>query len=294
MPPEATKSAARTLERRPFGSTKRDVAVIGQGTWYIEQADAKTAIAALHRGLDLGMTHIDTAEMYGSGAAEELVGEAIAGRRDEVFLVSKVLPHNASRNGTIAACERSLKRLRTERLDGYLLHWRGSHPLEDTVAAFERLSADGKILSWGVSNFDVDDLDEIRAIAGAGHPACNQALYHLRERAIEHGVIPWCEKNGVAVVAYSPFGHAGGFPGPHTVGGRVLEAIADRHNSTPRQVALRFLTRRPSVFAIPKASNPSHAEENAGAGALHLSGAELAKIDAAFPLGPRPRSLPML
>ena len=240
------------------------------------------------------MTHIDTAEMYGSGAAEELVGAAIGGRRDEVFLVSKVLPHNASRNGTIAACERSLKRLRTDRLDCYLLHWRGSHPLEDTVAAFERLSADGKILSWGVSNFDVDDLDEVRAIAGPGKPACNQVLYHLRERAIEHAVIPWCEENGVAVVAYSPFGHAGGFPGPNTAGRRVLKAIADRYNSTPRQVALRFLTRRPSVFAIPKASNPEHAEENAGAGALNLSDAELAKVDAAFPLGSRPRSLPML
>ncbi|HEY1886353.1 MAG TPA: aldo/keto reductase, partial [Roseiarcus sp.] len=150
------------------------------------------------------------------------------------------------------------------------------------------------IRSWGVSNFDVDDLDEVRATAGAGHPACNQVLYHLRERAIEHAVIPWCEENGVAVVAYSPFGHAGGFPGPNTAGGRVLKAIADRHNSTPRQVALRFLTRRLSVFAIPKASNPEHAEENAGAGALNLSDAELAKIDAAFPLGPRPRSLPML
>jgi diketogulonate reductase-like aldo/keto reductase len=282
------------VEHRPFGSTQRKVAVIGQGTWYLEQGDAETAIAALSRGLDLGMTHIDTAEMYGAGAAEELVGAAIGGRRDEAFLVSKVLPHNASRNGTIAACERSLKRLRTDRLDCYLLHWRGSHPLEDTVAAFERLSADGKIRSWGVSNFDVDDLDEVRATAGAGHPACNQVLYHLRERAIEHAVIPWCEENGVAVVAYSPFGHAGGFPGPNTAGGRVLKAIADRHNSTPRQVALRFLTRRLSVFAIPKASNPEHAEENAGAGALNLSDAELAKIDAAFPLGPRPRALPML
>ena len=274
------------MEHRPFGSTKREVAVIGQGTWYIEQADSETAIGALRRGLDLGMTHIDTAEMYGSGAAETLVGEAIAGRRDEVFLVSKVLPHNASRNGTIAACERSLKRLKTDRLDCYLLHWRGSHPLADTVAAFERLSADGKILSWGVSNFDVDDLDEIREIAGAGQLACNQVLYHLRERAIEHAVIPWCEANGVAVVAYSPFGHAGGFPEPHTAGGRVLKAIADRHKSTPRQVALRFLTRRASLFAIPKASNPEHAEENAGAGALNLSDAELAQIDAAFPLRP--------
>jgi diketogulonate reductase-like aldo/keto reductase len=277
------------MEKRPFGSTGRDVAVIGQGTWYIEQAEAKTAIAALRRGLDLGMTHIDTAEMYGSGAAEELVGAAIASRRDEVFLVSKVLPNNASRTGTLAACERSLKRLKTDRLDCYLLHWRGSHPLEDTVAAFERLSADGKILSWGVSNFDVDDLEEL-----PGRPACNQVLYHLRERAIEHRVIPWCEENGVAVVAYSPFGHAGGFPGSNTAEGQVLKTIADRHHATPRQVALRFLTRRPSMFAIPKASNASHAEENAGAGALDLNDAELAKIDAAFPLGPRPRSLPML
>jgi diketogulonate reductase-like aldo/keto reductase len=240
------------------------------------------------------MTHIDTAEMYGSGAAEELVGEAIASRRDEVFLVSKVLPNNASRKGTISACERSLKRLKTDRLDCYLLHWRGSHPLEDTVAAFEQLRADGKILSWGVSNFDVDDLDELSQVAGAATPACNQVLYHLRERAIEHAVIPWCEKNGVAVVAYSPFGHAGGFPGPNTAGGRVLKAIAERHDATPRQVALRFLTRRASLFAIPKASSPEHAAENAGAGALHLSAAELAQIDAAFPLGPRPRSLPML
>jgi diketogulonate reductase-like aldo/keto reductase len=282
------------MEHRPFGSTKREVAMIGQGTWNIEQADSGRAIGALRRGLDLGMAHIDTAEMYGSGAAEELVGAAIAGRRDEVFLVSKVLPNNASRNGTIAACERSLKRLKTDRLDCYLLHWRGSHPLEDTVAAFERLSADGKILSWGVSNFDVDDLDELGQVAGAGKPACNQVLYHLRERAIEHAVIPRCEENGVAVVAYSPFGHAGGFPEPQTAGGRVLKAIADRHKGTPRQVALSFLTRRPSLFAIPKASNPEHAEENAGAGALHLSDAELARIDAAFPLDPRPRPLPML
>jgi diketogulonate reductase-like aldo/keto reductase len=281
------------VERRPFGSTKREVAVIGQGTWNIEQADAETAVAALRCGLDLGMTHIDTAEMYGSGAAEELVGAAIAGRRDEVFLVSKVLPHNATRNGTIAACERSLKRLKTGRLDCYLLHWRGSHPLEDTVAAFEQLRADGKIVSWGVSNFDVDDLDELSEVAGA-KPACNQVLYHLRERAIEHGVIPWCEKNGVAVVAYSPFGHAGGFPEPCSAGGRVLDEIAERHKATPRQIALRFLTRRALLFAIPKAANGEHAEENAGAGALHLSDAELAKIDAAFPLGARPRSLPML
>jgi diketogulonate reductase-like aldo/keto reductase len=288
------QSEEKTMEHRPFGSTKREVAMIGQGTWNIEQADSGRAIGALRRGLDLGMTHIDTAEMYGSGAAERLVGEAIAGRRDEVFLVSKVLPHNASRNGTVAACERSLKRLGTDRLDCYLLHWRGSHPLEDTVTAFEQLCADGKILSWGVSNFDVDDLDEIREIAGVRKPACNQVLYHLQQRAIEHAVIPWCEANGVAVVAYSPFGHVGGFPEPHSAGGRALKAIADRHNSTPRQVALRFLTRRASLFAIPKASNSAHAEENADAGALHLSEDDLARINAAFPLGSRPRSLPML
>ncbi len=282
------------MEQRRFGSTRCEVAVIGQGTWYIDEADPVTAIAALRRGLDLGMTHVDTAELYGSGAAEELVGAAIAGRRDEVFLVSKVLPHNASRKGTIAACERSLKRLQTDRLDCYLLHWRGAHPLSDTVAAFEQLCADGKILSWGVSNFDADDLDEVRRIAGAGHPACNQVLYHLGERAIEQAVLPWCEQHGVAVVEYSPFGHAGGFPGPRTAGGRVLKEIADKHDATPRQVALRFLVRRSSLFAIPKASDAAHVEENAGAGALELSEAEFARIDAAFPLDPRRRPLPML
>jgi diketogulonate reductase-like aldo/keto reductase len=290
----AARREEAIMERHAFGSEGPDVAAIGQGTWLIEQADSAAAVAALRRGLDLGMTHIDTAEMYGSGAAEELAGAAIAGRRDEVFLVSKVLPQNASRAGTIAACERSLKRLGTDRLDCYLLHWRGSQPLADTVAAFERLRANGKILSWGVSNFDVDDLDELSRVAGAGHIACNQVLYHLRERAIEHGVIPWCEANGVAVVAYSPFGHAGGFPGPSSAGGRVLAEIAERHRATPRQVALRFLTRRASLFAIPKASGVEHVAENAGAGALRLSEAELARIDAAFPLGPRPRSLPML
>jgi diketogulonate reductase-like aldo/keto reductase len=282
------------MQRRPFGSTGREVPVIGQGTWYIEEADSATAIAALRRGLDLGMTHIDTAEMYGSGAAEELAGAAINGRRDEVFLVCKVLPQNASLRGTISACERSLKRLGTDRLDCYLLHWRGRHPLEDTVGAFEQLRSSGKILSWGVSNFDVSDLDEIRRIAGAGHPACNQVLYHLRERAIEQTVLPWCEANDVAVIAYSPFGHAGAFPAPRSPGGRVLNEIADRHHATPRQVALRFLTRRAPLFAIPKSANPEHTEENAGAGTLALSEAELARIDEAFPLDPRPRPLPML
>jgi diketogulonate reductase-like aldo/keto reductase len=281
------------MERRPFGPTDREVPVIGQGTWYSGDEDPGPAIAALRRGLDLGMTHIDTAEMYGHGAAEEWVGAATAGRRAEVFLVSKVLPQNASRKGTLAACERSLGRLRTDRLDCYLLHWRGRYPLEDTFEAFEQLRREGKVLSWGVSNFDADDLEEARVIAGEGLLACDQVLYHLRERAVEHAVLPWCEGHGAALVAYSPFGH-GDFPGPRTKGGRVLQEIAAAHGATPRQVALRFLVRRPSVFAIPKAANPEHAAENAGAGDLVLSEAEVARIDEAFPPGARPRVLPTL
>jgi diketogulonate reductase-like aldo/keto reductase len=283
--------AAQGMEQRPFGPARREVAVIGQGTWYIDDAHRPTAVAALRRGLDLGMTHLDTAEMYGD--AEIVVGEAIAGRREEVFLVSKVLPSNASRSGTVAACERSLARLRTDRLDCYLLHWPGSHPLEETFAGFERLREQGKILSWGVSNFDVPNLDAALRAGGEGLIACNQVLYHLEERAIEHAVLPWCETNGVAVVAYSPFGH-NSFPGPHTSGGRVLGEIAANHGISARQVALRFLVRRSSLFTIPKASSPEHAADNAGAGALRLTEAELDRIDVAFPLGPRPRRLPML
>ncbi|MBV8377018.1 MAG: aldo/keto reductase [Verrucomicrobia bacterium] len=281
------------MERRRFGSTSREVAVIGQGTWYIENAARAAAIASMRRGLDLGMTHLDTAEMYGSGAAEQLVGEVIAGRRDEVFLVSKVLPQNASRSGTIAACERSLARLRTDRLDCYLLHWRGSHPLEETIAAFEQLKRVGKILSWGVSNFDVPDLESVLKITAASNLACNQVLYHLEERAIEHAVIPWCEKHDVAVVAYSPFGHSS-FPSARTAGGRVIKQIADAHNATVRQVALRFLIRRPLLFAIPKASSLEHVVENANASNFRLTPAEVAQIEDAFPLGQHSGRLPML
>jgi diketogulonate reductase-like aldo/keto reductase len=222
-----------------------------------------------------------------------VIADAIAGRRDEVFLVSKVLPSNASRRGTITACERSLQRLSTDRLDCYLLHWPGSYPLEDTVAAFEELKRTGKIRAWGVSNFDVDDLDELLAVAGEGKIACNQVLYHLKERAIEHAVVPWCERHGVAVVAYSPFGHDD-FPAPSSAGGKLLQDIAKAHAATPRQVALAFLTRGPSLLAIPKASNAEHAAENAAAGALDLSKDEIAAIDQAFPRGPKPRGLPML
>jgi diketogulonate reductase-like aldo/keto reductase len=277
------------MERRRFGPLADRVAVVGQGTWQLDARKRRAAVTALRRGLDLGMTHVDTAEMY--GPAEEIIAEAIAGRRDEVFLVSKVLPRNASRRGTIAACERSLQRLGTDRLDVYLLHWRGEHPLADTIAAFEDLVTVGKIRAWGVSNFDVADLDEARAIAGDGRIACNQVLYHLKERAIEHAVVPWCERHGVAVVGYTPFG-SGPFPGPRSAGGRVLQEIADAHGAMPRQVALAFLTRRPSLFAIPKAANAEHTAENAAAGDLVLSKGELARIDDAFPVGTRPRELP--
>ena len=271
------------MELRRFGSAHPDVPVIGQGTWSIDESrDRAGAIDALRRGLDLGLTHIDTAEMYGDGAAEEIVGEAIAARRDEVFLVSKVLPSHASKKGTIAACDRSLARLGTDRLDCYLLHWRGSIPLDETIAALELLQGQGKILSWGVSNFDEPDLEEAFRIAGAGRIACNQVLYHLKERAAEHAVIPWCEGHGVALVAYSPYGQ-GDFPSPGTAGGRVLERIAASHGATPRQVALRFLLQPPSGFAIPKAANPEHAAENAGAGSLRLTADEMAQIDAGIP-----------
>ncbi len=278
------------VARRPFGATGHDVPVVGQGTWRIDAGSRSGAVRALRVGLDLGLTHIDTAEMY--GAAEPLVGEAIAGRRDEVFLVSKVLPQHASRDGTIAACDRSLTRLGTDRLDCYLLHWPGKHPLEETIAAFEELRRDGRILSWGVSNFDVDDLTEAHAIAGDGKIACNQVLYNLGQRAIEHAVLPWCEAHDVAVVGYTPFGH-GRFPGPRSRGGKVLHEIAAAHGATPRQVALAFLVRRPSLFTIPKAADADHVAENAGAAALRLGAAEIERIDRAFPRGPRPRSLPV-
>jgi diketogulonate reductase-like aldo/keto reductase len=279
---------------RIFGPTRRQVASIGQGTWKIEGAAAAGAIAALRRGLDLGLTHIDTAELYGSGASEKIIGKAIEGRRDEVFLVSKVLPNHASKNGTLAACEKSLAHLRTDRLDCFLLHWRGSVPLEETIAAFETLVREGKILAWGVSNFDVRDLAEVAAIAGEGHPACNQVLYHLKERAIEHAVLPWCAKHGSAVVAYTPFGQSPEIFEGESKPARVLREIAAALGATPRQVALRFLLRHPDTFVIPKASDVAHVTENAGAYGVQLSDSDIAKIDAAFPRGKAPRGLPMI
>jgi len=282
------------MERRRFGCTNSLVAVVGQGTWYSQRDDRKSAITALRRGLDLGMTHIDTAEMYLSGRAEEWVAEAIRGRRDEVFLVSKVLPQNASRRGTIDACQRSLARLWTDRLDCYLLHWRtNDHPLDDTIEAFEHLRREGLILSWGVSNFDVPDLKEgFRAGNGRG-PVCDQVLYHLQERAVEHAVIPWCEKHKAAVVAYSPFGR-GNFPPPATRAGRLLKQIATENDATPRQVALRFLLRWPLSFVIPKSSDPDHVAENAGAGDLTLTEMQIARLAKEFPFSPVPAELPTL
>jgi diketogulonate reductase-like aldo/keto reductase len=279
------------LKQKKFGNGP-DVCVIGQGTWYLDRGDRKAAVAALRRGIETGMTHIDTAEMYGD--AELVIADAIAGLpREKLFVVSKVLPSNASRRGTITACERSLRRLKTDHLDCYLLHWRGSYPFEETVAAFDELVAAGKIRSWGVSNFDSDDLDELLDVAGEGKIACNQVLYHLQERAIEHAVIPWCEQHSVAVVAYSPFGH-NDFPSARSRGGEVLQTISDAHKATPRQIALAFLTRAPSVLAIPKASSAEHAADNAAAGKLSLSDREITALDKAFPRGPKPRGLPML
>ncbi|MEW6270307.1 MAG: aldo/keto reductase [Thermodesulfobacteriota bacterium] len=279
------------MEERAFGADGARVAWIGQGTWQMELDDRRAALAALRRGFDLGLTHVDTAEMYGDGEVEELVAEAMRGRRKELFLVSKVLPQNASYAGTLRACEQSLARLRTDHLDAYLLHWPGRHPLEETIRAFERLVEDGKIRAWGVSNFAVDDLEEALAIAGEKRIACNQVLYHLEQRAIEHEVLPWCERHGVTVVAYSPFG-AGRFPSPRRGGGRVLAEIAAAHGATPHQVALRFLGRRPSVLTIPKASSIRHVEDNAGADELALDDAELARLDEAFPLGRSCRGVP--
>jgi diketogulonate reductase-like aldo/keto reductase len=275
------EDTADSMERRPFGRTEDLLPSIGQGTWGMER-DRANSVRALRRGLDLGMGHIDTAEMYGRGAVEELVGEAISGRRDEVFLTTKVLPGNASSEELPRSCEASLRRLRTEWIDLFLLHWPSDHPLEETIDAFARLQQQGKIRRFGVSNFDVADLERAARIAGKGNIACNQVLYHLGERSIEFTVIPWCRTHAIPVVGYSPFG-SGNFPPPSRGGRRVLESIAEAHGATPRQVALRFLLRDPLLFTIPKAGRAKHATENARAGLVRLSQDECARIDIAFP-----------
>ena len=251
------------------------------------------AVEAIRAGLSLGLTHIDTAEMYGNGRAEELTAEALQGRRGEVFLVSKVLPSNASYEGTLRACERSLKRLGTDHLDLYLLHWEGSHPIAETMRAMEKLIDDGRIRFAGVSNFDVDQVKAAQAALRHHRLAADQVLYHLTERGIERKLIPYCQQQEIAVVAYSPFGH-GSFPRPNSPGGKILAAIAERNGRTVRQVALNFLTRLPQLFTIPKAGDPEHTRENADGAGWSLSEEDIAAIDREFPAPTRPTPLAML
>ncbi|WP_029009408.1 aldo/keto reductase [Azospirillum halopraeferens] len=265
------------------------VPVLGQGTWYMGEDRRRRAaeVAALRLGLDLGLTLIDTAEMYADGGAEEVVGEAIAGRRDGVFLVSKVLPHNASRRGTVAACERSLRRLGTDRIDLYLLHWRGGTPFAETVEAFEALMRDGKIGSWGVSNLDPADMEELADTPGGDGVQTNQVLYNLTRRGIEYDLLPLCRQRGVPVMAYSPVEQGRLLHHP------ALRRVADRLGATPARVALAWVLRG-GVIAIPKASAPEHVRDNRAALDVRLDDAALAELDRAFPPPTRPRPLEML
>lgn len=271
------------MRHRTFGSAGVQVPVVGQGTWQLEYGNADAAIEALRAGLDAGATHVDTAEAYGGGEVEELVAEAIRGRRDEVFLVSKVSPHHATEKGVVEACEASLSRLGTDHLDCYLLHWPGSHPLEETIAGFERLVKAGKIRSYGVSNFDVDLLRRAVEIAGPGRIACNQVLLNVKQRYAETRLLEVCREHDVALVAYSPFGK-GDFPSPKSEGGQVLGEIAEAHGLSPYQVALAFLLRHPEVFAIPKASKPDHAKDNAAAGDAELTAEDIRRLEDVFPV----------
>ena len=270
--------------RRTFGTSAMKmtaladdtiVPVLGQGTWKMGEGERALGqeVAALRLGIDLGMTLIDTAEMYGEGAAEEVVAEAIAGQRERVFVVTKVYPHNATRRGLPQACTRSLQRLRTDVIDLYLLHWRGSTPLEETVEAFEKLRAEGKIRRWGVSNFDVADLEEL------DQPACatDQVLYNLEARGVEFDLLPWCRARGLPVMAYSPVGQGG-----KLLRNQILVEIARRHDATPAQIALAWVLRQPQVIAIPKAGDPAHVRANFEAVSLQLSKQDLSDLDSAF------------
>jgi diketogulonate reductase-like aldo/keto reductase len=279
---------------RPFGLGFPSVPIIGQGTWNVPLRGAARdeAIRSLRAGIELGMVHIDTAEMYGDGGAEMLVGEAIDGLpRERLFLVSKVLPSNASYKGTLAACHASLKRMRIDYLDCYLLHWRGSVPLRETMRALEELVASGDIRSLGVSNFDVDDLREAKALLKRERIACNQVLYHLGERTIEEHEIPFSQEAGIATVAYTPFGRG---DWRDTPGAKELERIAKAHGVTAHAVILAFLTREDLTFAIPKAAKLAHVAENAAAGGFRLTPDEIAAIDRAFPTRKRRGGLPSL
>jgi diketogulonate reductase-like aldo/keto reductase len=262
---------------------------LGQGTWRMGESKRgrKEEVAALRLGLDLGMTLIDTAEMYGEGGAEEVVAEAIAGRRDEVFIVSKVLPENSTRAGTIKACERSLKRLKTDRIDLYLLHWRGRPALEETLGGFEALLEARAIRYWGVSNFDVGDMEELFALSGAPACASNQVLYNLRRRGIEAGLVPWSREHGVPIMAYSPIEQG------RLLRDRTLATVAARHNATPAQIALAWVLRQRDMMVIPKAGSETHVRENRAALDIALTREDLAELDRAFPppRGPRPLEL---
>jgi diketogulonate reductase-like aldo/keto reductase len=261
--------------------------VLGQGTWRMAEDPARRAdeIAALRLGLDLGLTLIDTAEMYAEGGSEELVGEAIDGRRDEVFLVSKVLPPHATKNGTIRACKQSLRRLRTDRIDLYLLHWRESVSLGETIAGFRQLMAEGKIRYWGVSNFDVDDMKELFTVHGGTDAATDQVLYNLERRGIEYDLLPWCANHSIPIMAYSPIGQ-GELPTHPTV-----IAVAKRHGVTPAQIALAWVIRRDHVIAIPKAATVEHVRENRDALDIQLTALDLAALDTAFPPPTRKKPL---
>jgi diketogulonate reductase-like aldo/keto reductase len=271
----------------PSGQT---VPALGQGTWYMGEnaGERHHEVEALRHGIDLGMTLIDTAEMYADGEAEDVVGEAIAGRRDDVFLVSKVLPYNASRRGTIEACERSLERLGTDRIDLYLLHWRGRHPLAETVAAFEALQQAGKIVAWGVSNFDTSDLKELSGVAGGQAVATNQILYNLTRRGPEFDLMPWCDQHFIPLMAYSPIEQG------RLLGNRVLAEIATECGVTPAAVALAWTMRNGNVIAIPKSSNLHHVRDNRKAADVRLSGEQLARLDQAFAPPSRKVALEML
>jgi diketogulonate reductase-like aldo/keto reductase len=266
------------------------VPVLGQGTWMMAEDPAKRAdeIAALRLGLDLGLTLIDTAEMYGEGASETLVGEAIAGRRDEVFLVSKVLPSHAGRRAAMGACEASLRRLRTDRIDLYLLHWRGGTPLAETIDAFEALIRDGKIGLWGVSNFDPADMAELAALPGGQAVATNQVLYNLTRRGIEFDLLPECRRHVLPVMAYSPIEQGRMLLHP------TLTSIATRHGATPAQIGLAWVLRQEGVITIPKAGRVAHIRDNRAALDLRLEPADLAELDRAFPPPRSPRPLEML
>ena len=274
--------------RLPDGT---EVAALGQGTWHMGEHRGRRAAEAdaLRLGLDLGMSLIDTAEMYAEGGAEEVVGDAVAGRRAEAFIVSKVYPHNASRRGVAEACARSLRRMRIERIDLYLLHWRGRFPLAETVAGFEDLRAAGQIGAWGVSNLDAAELEELRGVPDGANCATDQVLYNPQARGIEFDLLPWCARHAMPVMAYSPVGQGGAL-----LRAPSLAAIARRHGATPAQVAVAWSLRHPGVIAIPKSADPAHVRENAAAGALKLTEADFAEIDAAFPPPKRKQSLGML